>query len=268
MALVVVGLVSATRAKAEEALVAGPVVTDTTIFETSARVRLGWSEIAFRGNRQKAWDATLSPELRASFRVLAGIFEGKIEAGVLSDHFAAFSDINTDSLRGELQLGVNTGAWSYLVEWKTRDVFEPGYDEFLTGLNTYDLRVKNRFAAGLFSDLPPGLFQASIAGGYVASTPRLFARYFTEVELEVVQRFAGGFALMVAPKLELSDFLDFPGGAREDGVFSLRLVPSYTFGDGVTLSLEGQATIATSSLDTKSGETWALTPILRLQRAL
>ncbi len=241
---------------------------DTAILETSARLRMGWTEIAFRGNRPKAWDSTLSPELRATLRVLSGIFEAKLEVGVLSDHFTAFSDSNTDSLRGEVQLGINTRAWSLLAEWKTRDVFERGYDEFITGLNTYDLRLKNRFTADLFADLPLGLFQASLAGGYVASTPHLFARYFTELELELVQRLSGGFALMVAPKLELSDFLDFPGGSREDAVFSLRLVPSYTFADGITLSLEGQATIAVSTFDSKSGESWALTPIMRLQRAL
>jgi hypothetical protein len=32
--------------------------------------------------------------------------------------------------------------------------------------------------------------------------------------------------------------------------------------------LEGQATIAVSTLETKCGETWSFTPILRLQKGL
>ena len=268
VALTAAGLVSATCVEAEETLTAAPAVNNTAMLETSARLRMGWTEIAFRGNRPKAWDATMSPELRATLRVLSGLFEAKLEVGVLSDHFTAFSDSNTDSLRGEVQLGINTGAWSLLAEWKTRDVFEPGYDDFISGLNTYDLRLRNRFTAELFAELPLGLFQASLAGGYVASTPHLFARYFTELELEWVQRVSGGFAVMVAPKLELSDYLDFPGGPREEAVFSVRLVPSYTFGGGITLSLEGQATIAASTFESKNGESWALTPIVRLQRTL
>lgn len=268
VALAAAGFVSATCVQAEETLTVSPAVKDATILETSARLRMGWSEIAFRGNRPKAWDATMSPEFRTTLRVLSGLFEAKLEVGVLSDHFTTFSDSNSDSLRGEVQLGINTGAWSLLAEWKARNVFEPGYDDFIAGLNTYDLRLKNRFTAELFADLPPGLFQASLAGGYVASTPHLFARYFSELELECVQRFSGGFAVMVAPKIELSDYLDFPGGPREEAVFSVRLAPSYTFGGGITLSLEGQATIAASTLESKSGETWALTPIVRLQRAL
>jgi hypothetical protein len=34
------------------------------------------------------------------------------------------------------------------------------------------------------------------------------------------------------------------------------------------LSLEGQATVALSTLETKTGESWAVTPIIRLQKAL
>ena len=93
------------------------------------------------------------------------------------------------------------------------------------------------------------------------------ARHFAEFELEIVQRFGNGFALLVAPKIELSDYLDFPG-ERQDAIFSLKLVPTYSFGGGLTLSLEGQATIAFSTLDIKTGETWELTPLLRLQKAL
>jgi hypothetical protein len=257
-----------TIACAGDALLAEPRVSDATIFETSTRLRLGWTEIAFRGDKPKAWDETLSPEFRASLRVLSGIFEGKIEIGALADRFTENKAISSDSLRGELQLGVSTTAWSCLAEWKPRDVFQPGFGDFLAGLNTYDVRVKNRFVADIFTGLPAGLFQASLAGGYVASTPRLFARNFAELELEVTQRFANGFVLTVAPKLEVSDYLDFPGGNRKDAVLSLRVIPAYSFGDGLTLSVEGQATAAFSTRDTKTGETWSLTPILKLQKSL
>lgn len=241
---------------------------DATIFETSARLRLNWSEIVFRGNRPKAWDNVMSPEVRASIRVLAGLFEGKAEIGFAADHFAHFSANNVEVLRGEVQLGLNTGDWSYLVEWKGRDVFEPGITDFLVGLNTYDMRVRHRFTADVFEALPAGLVQASAAAGYVAATPELFAKTFVEFELEALQRFDGGFTLLLAPKLELSDYRDFAGQDRKDAVLGLRVVPAYSFGDGLTLSLEGQVAVAFSTLDAKTGETWELTPILRLQKSL
>lgn len=240
---------------------------DATIVESSARVRLAWTEFAFRGDRPKGWDEIVAPEFRTSLRILAGLFEAKFEAIVQADRFAHFQEIDVDLLRGEVQLGVNTGAWSYLLEWKSRNIFEPGYDEFITGQNAYAVRLRHRFAATVFESLPPGLFQASVAAGYVAATPHLLARNFSELELEWVQRFGDGFAIMIAPKLELADYRHFPG-EREDAVFSLKLVPSYSFGGGLTLSLEGQALIAFSTLDTKTGEAWELTPILRLQKAL
>lgn len=242
---------------------------DATILESSARLRLTWTEIAFRSNRPKAWDQIVAPEFRTSLRVLAGLFEGKVEIGAAGDRFAHFSDNSVDVMRGELQLGINTGDWSYLLEWKTRDVFELGYDDFMVGLNTYDARIRYRFTLDLIDDAPPALVQASAAAGYVAALPHLFARNFAELELEMVQRLANGFAVMVAPKLELSDYLDFPGGPRrDDALIGLRIVPTYNLGGGLTLSVEGQATIALSTRDTKTGEIWELTPILRLQKAL
>jgi hypothetical protein len=268
-ALVVAGISTLVGvARAEDALSVAPKTADATIFETSARLRYGWTELALRGNAPKAWDESASPEFRASLRVLAGLFEGKLEAGVVSDRFAHFDDISADSLRGELQLGINTGAWSYLLEWKPRNVLEPEFDGLIARFNVVDAKVKHRFAAELFSGLPEGLFQASLAAGYVAATPEFFERTFAETELELVQRFANGFAVTIAPKLELSDYLDFAGTDRKDAIFSLRIAPTYSFGDGLTLSLEGQATIAVSTLETKSGETWSFTPILRLQKGL
>ncbi len=255
-------------ARAEDVLSVAPKTADATMFESSARLRYGWSEIALRGNGPKAWDESASPEFRASLRVLAGLFEGKLELGVVSDRFANLADIDTDSVRGELQLGVNTGAWSVLAEWKPRNVLEPEFADLRGRFNVFDVKVKHRFAGELFSGSPAGLFQASLAAGYVAATPEFFERTFAEAELELVQRFANGFAVTVAPKLELADYLDFAGSERADAIFSLRIAPTYSFGDGLTLSLEGQATIAVSTLETKSGETWSFTPILRLQKGL
>ena len=135
------------------------------------------------------------------------------------------------------------------------------------GLDSYDLRLRDRFAIEVFADLPRTLVQASLAAGYVAAMPGIFARDFAELELEMVQPFANGFALTVTPKLELSDYLAFPGGKREDAIFSLKLIPTYNFGGGIALSVEGQATVAVSTREIKTGEIRALTPILRLQKA-
>ena len=268
VALVVAGLGTfSICVRADDLSVADAVRHDITTLETSTRVHFGWTEIAFKGDRSKAWDEITSPEFRASLRVLAGLFEAKLEIDAFADRFAYFETIDTNSLRGELQLGVNTGAWSYLVEWKPRDVFREGFGDFAVGLNIYDVRLRDRFAANVFAGMPRALFQASLAAGYAAATPSLFERNFAEFELEMFQGFGNGLALTVAPKLELSDYPAWPE-RREDALFSLRLIPSYDFGSGVALSLEGQATIAVSTRDNKTGETWALTPILRLQKAL
>lgn len=244
-----------------------PVVQGLT-FETSMRARLAWTEIAYRGNRPKAWDHIESPELRTSFRLLADMFECKVELAALSDRFETLSALDSDTLRAEVQAGINTGRWSVLAEWKPRDVFEPGIGDFLVGLNLYDLRVRNRFSVPLIDGARPAQFQAQVAAGYVASTPDIYARNFVEAELEVVQRFEGGFALTLAPKLELSDYTHFPGAAREDAVLSLRVIPAYDLGGGFAVSVEGQATVAFSTRETKIGETWALTPILKFQKTL
>jgi len=236
------------------------------VFDTSSRVRFGWSEITFRSDRPRAWDQSVSPEVRASLRVLSGMFEGKIEIGAVADRFAHVG-YDTDTARAELQLGLVSGNWSGLLEWKLREVFDQGFETFRAELDTYDVRVRKRFVANLASGLPAGLFQASFATGYVAATPHLFARHFTEFELELLQRLDAGFVLLVAPKLELSDYVDFADTDRRDAVLSLRLAPAYDFGDGVTLSLEGSASVALSTLKNKTGETWSLTPILRLQKA-
>jgi hypothetical protein len=260
--------VATVAAHAQSAPAPEPPRPDATTFDTSARVRLAWTEIPFRAPRPKGWDEIMAPEFRAGLRVLSGLFEGKAEIIVNADRFEHFDIAESDQLRSEVQLGLNTGAWSYLLEWKTRNIFEPGYDEFIVGQDFYAARVRHRFPLAVFEGLPVGLFQASVAGGYVAATPNLLQRNYAEFELEWVQRFGGSFAVMVAPKVELADYHAFPPGDREDAVLSVRVVPSYNFGRGLTLSLEGQAIVAFSNLDIKTGETWELTPILRLQKAL
>ena len=253
-------------AHAEDVAAVAPQSTGSLLFEASSRVRLGWTEIAFRGNRPKAWDETVSPELRSSLRLLDGLLEAKIEIGIWADHFARFEENDVDGLRGDLQLGVNSGTWSTLLEYKIREIFEPGLEAFVADLETYDLRIRKRFAARLFGDMPAALFQASLAGGYTAATPRFGARNFAEFELEMVQRLDSGITVTLAPKLELSDFVNFPA-ERRDAAFSLRIIPAYNIAEGVSISLEGQATVAFSTLDNKTGETWSLTPIMKLQRA-
>ncbi len=257
----------AASARAEDSDIA-PLRRDATIFEASTRLRLGWTEMAFAGSHPKAWDDIMSPEFRASLRVLDGMFEGKFEIDTYADRFDEHGQLSTDNLRSELQLGINTGPWSYLFEWKARNGFHEGTDDFVVGLDTYDLRLRNRFALTVFGDLAPARVQASLAGGYVAAMPHIFAREFAELELEMVQPLVHGFTFTVTPKLELSDYLAFPGGKREDAVFSLKLIPTYNFGGGIALSVEGQATVAFSTRDIKTGEIWAVTPILRLQKAM
>lgn len=253
-------------AHAEDVAAVAPQSTGSLLFEASSRVRLGWTEIAFRGNRPKAWDETVSPELRSSLRLLDGLLEAKIEIGIWADHFARFEENDVDGLRGDLQLGVISGTWSTLIEYKIREIFEPGLEAFVADLETYDLRIRKRFAARLLGDMPAALFQASLAGGYTAATPRFGARNFAEFELEMVQRLDSGITVTLAPKLELSDFVNFPA-ERRDAALSLRIIPAYNIAEGVSISLEGQATVAFSTLDNKTGETWSLTPIMKLQRA-
>lgn len=239
---------------------------DSLTIESSLRSKFAWTEIAQRSNKPKAWDEIISPESRISAKLLSGLFEGKLELGLLTDQFAHFDSSTSYSLKSELQLGIRLGNWSLLGEWKGRDVFAYDDDRFLVGLNTYDLRARHRFTAPLFDGLPPAQMQLSIAGGYNASMPSLFRRNFAEAELEAMQLLGNRFALLVAPKIELSDYPAFDGTDRKDAVVSLRLVPSYTFDSGVTVSVEGQATVAFSTLETKAGESWGMTPIIRLQQ--
>jgi hypothetical protein len=252
---------------AEETRPPQPSNPNATILETTSRVRFAWSEIAFRPHRPKAWAEIVGPEQRISLRVLADQFEGRLEIGAWADRFAELNN-DSDNLRGDLQLGLNTGTWSYLVEWRARDIFERGYEEFITGLNMYGVRIRHRFTADLFDGLQPALLQASVAGGYAAGTPESFGRPYAECELEIVQRLGDGFALSVAPRIELADYNNFFGTDRKDATFVVRIAPTYSFGGGVTLSLDGQATAALSTLDSKTGETWELTPVLRWQQAL
>lgn len=238
------------------------------IFETSASARLWWTELAFFDDQPKAWDAIVSPEFSASLRVLTGAFEAKIEVGAIADRFAHFQAFDADLLRAAVQFGWNPGDWSYVIEWEGLDIFEPGIGDFYVGFNTYNARVSKRFTASIVGGLAEGLFQASMSAGYVASTFDPLERHFAELEIEWVQRLGGGMTFSVAPKIELSDYPHFAAAKRQDAILSLKLTPTYNVATGITLSLEGQGSIALSTLDTKSGETWAITPILRFQTAL
>ena len=238
------------------------------ILETSESARFWWTELAFFDDQPKAWDGIVSPEFSAAVRALAGPLEAKVEIGAIADRFAHFESFDADSLRAAVQFGWNAGDWSYVLEWEGFDVFEPAIGTFYVGFNTYDVRVAKRFTANIFHELPAGLFQASLTGGYVASTFNPLEKRFVEFELEWVQPCGGGLALSIAPKLELSDYLRFATEKRRDAIVSLRLAPTYNISEGITLTLEGQASFAFSTLSTKSGETWALTPIFRFQVAL
>lgn len=235
------------------------------IFDTSESVRFWWTELAFFDDQPKAWDGVASPEFSARVRALAGPFEAKMEIGALADRFVHFESFDADSLRAAVQFGWNAGNWSTVLEWEGFDVFEPGIGAFYVGFNTYDVRVSKRFAANVVRNLPDGLFQASLTAGYVASTLNPLEKRFAELELEWVQPCGGGLALAIAPKLELGDYLRFAAEKRRDAIVSLRVAPTYNIAKGVTLTLEGQVSFAFSTLSTKSGETWALTPIFRFQ---
>lgn len=247
-------------------LTAGVRTSDSLTIETSLRSKFGWTEIALRSDKPKSWDEIVTPEARVSARLLSGIFEGKLELGILTDQYAHFETSTSYSLKSELQLGVRLGGWSLLGEWKGRDVFLYDSRDFVVGLNTYDIRARRRFATALVDGLPATQMQLSIAAGYNAAIPSLYRRTLAECELEALQSLGDGFALLVAPKIELSDYTHFDGKDRKDAVVSLRLVPSYTFDGGVTVSVEGQATVALSTLASKTGESWGMTPIIRLQQ--
>lgn len=237
-------------------------------FESSLRSRVTWTEMGYRSNKEKAWAEIVSPEARVSVRLLRGIFEGKLELGAISDAFVQLDLPPTDHLRADLQLGVKIGDWSVLAEWKGRDSFSHETGDFVVGLNVYDIRVRKRFPLRLIESLGAAQSQISVAGGYSAALPSLFQRNFAECELEILQPVSGGFAVTLAPKIELNDYVDFDGTDRKDAVMSLRVSPSYSFANGTMLSLEGQATVALSTLESKTGESWAVTPIIRLQKPL
>lgn len=248
-----------------------PVVSkqgDFVSIETSLRSRFGWTELAFRGDRPKEWEEMMSPEARLTLRVLNGWFEGKVEVGGLTDEFREFHSNNSYGLKAEVQLGVRIGDWSVQGEWRGRNNFNLETEDFVVGINSYGVRVKRRASEQLVSGLSSAQLQLSVATGYSAALPELFQRYFIESELEAVQALGGGLAVMIAPKIEYSDYVDFAGHDRKDAVFSFRIAPSYTWEDVVTISVEGQATTSYSTMDTKTGESWGITPILRLQRRL
>lgn len=266
-AAVAAAVISAGPARADD--LQSQVQTKSVLsLESSLRSRVSWTELAYRGNKDKAWAENISPEARVSLRLLRGIFEGKLELGAISDDFVGFDLPSTDHLKAEIQLGLRVGDWSVLAEWKGRNSFSHETQDFVVGLNIYDVRVRNRFQWRLLDSLDAAQSQLSLAAGYSAALPSLFQRNFAECELEVLQPLSGGFAVTFAPKIELNDYVDFDGTDRTDALLSLRVVPSFSFSNGTILSLEGQATVALSTLETKTGESWAITPVIRLQKLL
>lgn len=240
----------------------------TVVFETSESARFWWTETAQFGDQPKAWDGIVSPEFAASLRTVAGAFEARVEIGALADRFMHFEDLDADSLRAMVQAGWTMGGWTALVEWEGFDVFEPGIGDFYIGFNTYDLRLGRPFTAQVLDGRAEGLFYLSLTGGYVATTFDPLDKHFVEVEIEWVQRFGGGLAIALAPKIELAEYARHPGETRRDATLGLRVAPTWNIAEGVTITLEGQATATFSTIATKSGETWAITPIVRFQTAL
>jgi hypothetical protein len=240
----------------------------TVVFEASESTRFWWTELAQFDDSPKAWDGIVSPEIAASLRAVSSAFEARVEVGALADRFAHFEDFDADSLRAMVQAGFTAGGWTALVEWEGFDVFEPGIGDFYIGFNTYDLRLGRPFTLQVLDGRAEGLFYLSLTGGYVATTYDPLDKHFVEVELEWVQRFGGGVALAIAPKIELAEYARFPGGGRRDATFGLRVAPTLNIAEGVTITLEGQATAAVSTVAAKTGESWAITPIVRFQTAL
>lgn len=248
--------------RAEES--AGPAL----YLETTESVQFWWTELADFEDRPKAWDAIVSPEFAASLRVVAGAFEATAEIGALADRFDHFGAFDADSLRAYVSVGWNSGAWSYALEWEGFDVYAPGYGAFYVGFDTYDVYVAKRFTANLVPNLPAGQLTASLTAGYVDATYAPLDVSFASLELEWTQPGRGRLSLAVAPKFEVDLFPHFSARQRRDAIISLRLAPSYAIGEHVTLTLEGKASFAFSTLETKTGEKWELTPSLRFQAAL
>lgn len=237
-------------------------------FETSESVRFWGTELADFEDKPKAWDTIVSPELAASLRVVLGSFEATAEIGAAADRFDHYGKFDADSLRAYVAAGWNDGDWSYFLEWEGFDVYEPGYGMFYVGFDTYDVYIAKRFSANVLSDAPAGQFAASFSAGTVAATFAPLDMHFASLELEWGQSWGGRFALAVAPKIEIDDYPHFSARHRRDAVVSLKLAPSYTIGKHITLTLEGKAAVAFSTLETKTGETWELTPTFRFQAAL
>ena len=237
-------------------------------FETSESVRFWWTEIADFEDKPKGWDSIVSPEIAASLRLVAGAFEATAEIGAVADRFDHFGKFDADSWRALVAAGWNDGDWSYALEWETFDVYEPGYGMFYVGFDTYDIFIAKRFTANVLPDAPAGQFAASFTAGIVESTWSPLDMHFASLELEWTQSWGGNFSLAVAPKIEVDDFPHFSARPRRDTVMSLKLAPSYAIGKHITLSLEGKASFAVSTLPTKTGETWELTPVFRFQTAL
>jgi hypothetical protein len=237
-------------------------------FETAESVRVWGTELADFLDAPKAWDTIVSPEIAASLRVVMGAYEASAELGAAADRFDHFGSYDADSWRVYLAAGRNDGDWSYFLEWERFEVYAPGYGTFYVGFDTTDIYIAKRFAAAVMPDAPAGQFTTALTAGHIASTYTPLDMHFASLELEWVQSWGGPFAFAVAPKIEIDDYPHFSARHRRDTLLSLKLAPSYAIGKHITLTLEGKATVALSTLDTKTGETWELTPTFRFQAAL
>lgn len=238
------------------------------LIEVSSRVRFGWTEMAFNSDRPKAWDAVTAPEQRLALRLFAGDFEGKLEAIVLGDRFENFGGLDNDTLRGEASIAIKAGDWAYLIDWKPRYVYDEGFGEPFARLNSYALRARNRFKAELFG-VSDTFFQVLLSANYTdATTPQIATKVFVDAEMEVLQPLVGAWRVLMISRIELADFPEFGVEDRRDATLSLRVMPSYDFGQGLSVGVEGKATVSLSTYDNKSGESWEVIPILRIQKAL
>lgn len=236
--------------------------------EVSSRVRFNWTETAFNSDRPKAWDAVTAPEQRLTLRIFAGDFEGKFEAIMLGERFENFGRLDNDTLRGEASIAIKDGDWAYLAEWKPRYVYDENFGEPFARLNSYAIRARNRFKADLFG-VSETMFQLMLTASYTDATlPSFATKESVDAEMEILQPLVGAWRVLMISRVELAEFPDFGREDRRDATFSLRVVPSYDFGQGLSVGVEGKASVSLSTYDNKTGESWEVIPILRIQRAL
>lgn len=241
-------------------------VANAATLETSVREKVSATSVAFRGNRPKANDEIWEAELRAVFRTNWRGLDVKIEAAALTDRFNHRPQIDTDQLRGVLEvMSACFAGWSCGVEWRPRYTYLPDFDEPLLRQNYGGVKAKRRWREAFWGVNADML--ATLGAGYAESWPIVFRRASMEGEIESTLRFSEVFSVLVAPKLELATYTDFFGLERNEIVSSLRVAPRADIGGGVSMSLEAQYQATNSTRQNKDGEVWSLTPVLRMTAA-